>query len=278
MILDTIRSVYPELTRSQQRLADFVAHEYREAAFMTASDMALRLHLNEATVIRFAQRLGYSGYPDLVAAIRELVQHEFVAGHGGGESDANPVLSLLLAELDNAQRLARSISGSHLLGIVDLLARAESIYVLGQGQSHPYALLLCDALRAVDRPALHASIDPHSLAAALCDVGPESVVVGISADGERSGLVAAALRLARQRSAGTIAMACDPLSPCAQAAEYALICPQSGQLLLPSITSLAAMIDVLAQTLGARDLERVQDRRHLVNRTRDWIVSSVAEQ
>lgn len=275
MILDTIRRVYPELTRSQQRLADFVAHDYREAAFMTASDMADRLGLNEATVIRFAQRLGFGGYPDLVADIQELVQQQLLVPRDG--EDANPVLSLLSAELNHAQRLVRSLSPDHVREIVELLAGAESIYVLGQGVSQPYALLMCDALRAIGRRAVYSTVDPQSLAAALCELGPRSVLIGISADNERSDLVAGALRLARQRSIGTIAMACEPLSPCAQAAEYALVCPQSGQLFIPSITAMAATIDVVAQTLAARDPDRVQERRNLVDQARAWIASSAAD-
>ncbi|MHB1317917.1 MAG: MurR/RpiR family transcriptional regulator, partial [Anaerolineae bacterium] len=229
----------------------------------------------EATVIRFAQRLGFSGYPALVAEVRALVQQQLLVPHDNG--DASPVLSLLSAELDNAQRLVRSLSPDHVRGIVDLLAGAESIHVLGQGVSHPYALLMCDALRAVGRRAFYTAADPQSLAVTLCDIGPGDVVIGISADSERSDLVAGALRLARQRSVGTIAMACEPLSPCAQAAEYALICPQSGQLLIPSITAMAAMVDVLAQTLGARDPGRVQERWYLAGQARALIVSFAAD-
>lgn len=93
MILETIRRVYPELTRSQQLLSDFVAHSYREAAFMTASDLAQRLNLNEATVIRFAQRLGYSGYPELVTALRELVQQELIVAPGDTDVSQDSTLS-----------------------------------------------------------------------------------------------------------------------------------------------------------------------------------------
>ena len=39
-VLERIRQVYPQLTKSQKRLADFVTAYYREAAFMTASRLA----------------------------------------------------------------------------------------------------------------------------------------------------------------------------------------------------------------------------------------------
>ena len=79
MVLEKIRQLYPELTKSQRRLADFVAVSYREAAFMTASRLARKLGVNEATVIRFAQRLGYSGYPEFVQDVRAVVQDELGA-------------------------------------------------------------------------------------------------------------------------------------------------------------------------------------------------------
>ena len=43
MILEKIRQLYPKLTKSQKRLADFIATSYQEAAFMTASRLARRV-------------------------------------------------------------------------------------------------------------------------------------------------------------------------------------------------------------------------------------------
>jgi DNA-binding MurR/RpiR family transcriptional regulator len=276
MILDTIRRLYPDLTPSQRQLSDYIAHSYRDAAFLTASELAERLGLNEATVIRFAQRLGYDGYPELVSAIRELVQRELTVTPDAGEVRSHGALALLAAELENARRLVQSLSPNLVREIAGMLARADSIYVLGEGLGDPFSLLLCGALQAVGRRACHITADPEALSAVLCEVSPDAVLVGISTEGGHGSLVASALRLARQESIGTIAIACDALSPCAQAAEVAMICPQSGQLLLPPITAMAAMIDVLAQALVELDPERVRERRYLIGQTRALIMSVVA--
>ena len=74
MILEKIRQLYPQFTKSQRKLADFIANHYQEAAFMTASELAHALNLDAATVVRFSQFLGYSGFPELQHEIRERVR------------------------------------------------------------------------------------------------------------------------------------------------------------------------------------------------------------
>jgi DNA-binding MurR/RpiR family transcriptional regulator len=277
MILDTIRRLYPELTPSQRQLSDYIAHSYRDAAFLTASELAERLGLNEATVIRFAQRLGYDGYPDLVSSIRELVQRELLVTPDPGEGGSGDALALLAAELDNARRLVQSLSPTLVREIAGVLARASDIYVLGEGLGDQFSALMCGALQAAGYRACHVAPDPEALSAVLCEVSPDAVLVGISTDGEHTSLVASALRLARLKPCGTVAIACDALSPCAQAAEVAMICPQSGQLLLPPITAMAALVDVLAQALVALNPERVRERRNVLGKTRALIMSFVVD-
>lgn len=277
MILETIRRVYPELTKSQQELSDFITHSYREAAFMTASDLAQRLNLNEATVIRFAQRLGYSGYPELVAAVRELVQQELAIAPGDTDISQDADLELLAAELGNARRMVRSLSTGQIQQAAELLSGASCICVLGQGLSGALAILLGDLLRALGLHADQYPVDSESLATALHDVDARDVLVGISTGEEGSDLVGATLRMARQRGTHTVTITSDRLSPCAQAAEVALIAPCSGESSLPPVTAIAAMIDVLVHALGARDPERIRQRYELIRQTRSEILSLAAE-
>ena len=99
MILEKIRQIYPQLTKSQSRLADFIAASYQEAAFMTASRLARRVGVNEATVIRFAQRLDYAGYPDLIQDIQAIVQEELKLRFETLEPERDPLFDALNNEI-----------------------------------------------------------------------------------------------------------------------------------------------------------------------------------
>ena len=82
MFLEKIAHQYDRLGRNQKKIADFLTQEYREAAFMNGSVLSRRLGVDPATVTRFAQRLGYTGYPDLLCEIQELVKEELKAAYG----------------------------------------------------------------------------------------------------------------------------------------------------------------------------------------------------
>ena len=75
---DRIRRERPEMSKSFAKLADFLLNSYIEAAFMTASELAHALDLDAATVVRFSQFLGYSGFPELQREIRSRVKNDLL--------------------------------------------------------------------------------------------------------------------------------------------------------------------------------------------------------
>jgi len=62
----------PGLTKSQQDIASYLLASYDEAAFFSAADLAARLHVSEATVVRFARAIGYGGFPEMRRQLQEL--------------------------------------------------------------------------------------------------------------------------------------------------------------------------------------------------------------
>lgn len=250
MILEKIRQTYPELTKSQRRLADYIAQSYRQAAFMTASRLARKLSLNEATVIRFAQRLGYLGYPDLIADVQAIVQEELRMGAEVPEAiEEISFPDLIALELETLQRVVSHIAPELAQEVLETLANSRRTYVLGQGPSATLAGLLSASLRGLGLPAECLLADSAGLAMMVEDVDEHCVVVGISAVFE-SEEIACALRYAARKGARTVALARSPVSPCAQAADLAVICAADDNLELPSIAGFALVIDALVQLLG----------------------------
>lgn len=62
---------YNKLTKSEKNIADFMRQNQDEAAFLSAGEIALRLNLSEATMVRFARTLGFNSYPAMRAVLQE---------------------------------------------------------------------------------------------------------------------------------------------------------------------------------------------------------------
>jgi DNA-binding MurR/RpiR family transcriptional regulator len=274
MILEKIRQLYPKLTKSQKRLADFIATSYREAAFMTASRLARRVAVNEATVIRFAQRLGYGGYPELVDDIQAIVQEELKAKYEaeGGLGTREPFFTILDSEVENLQRGISHLVPELVSTALVMLRQASHIYVVGQGLAAPLADLFSLSLCAIGLSAESPPADSMSLGIVMESLARGSVVVGISAAGE-SITVANVLKYAAQRGARTLALTWSPIDMSAQAAEVAISCPANELFALPSVALLAVWIDAFVQALAEGDRDMLRSRAERIIHAQDILLS-----
>jgi len=223
MILERMRQLYPELSKSQRKLADYLVTSYHDAAFMTASRLAETVGVNEATVIRFAQRLGYRGFPEMLEAVQSLVYRDLEPGvrEGPPGVKADPLVSAVAAQAAALQRAAGRADADVLDRVRRLLATAASIVVVGQGLAEPLARYVSVSLASIGRPASSPSIASPELADALLRAREDTVLIGISlvAANDR---VARVLDRGRRQGARTVALSRSPISPTAQTAEFAL--------------------------------------------------------
>ncbi len=272
-VLDRVRQVYPQLTKSQKRLADYVLASYREAAFMTATNLAQALQLNEATVVRFAQRVGYKGYPGLVDEMRALVRDE-LQGRAVNEAPqaGGAFYGVLHAQVEALQRAETRLPPTLMRETLVLLRQAREVYVVGQGISSSLAQLLAELARFVGLKATVAAADALGLALSLADLDEHCAMVAVAA-GPPSEETANALRYARERGARTLAFTWSLTSPVAQAADLAVLCAAPEVSPLTSVGVMAGLIDAVLQTLAAENVEGVQARLERYVQARDYLLA-----
>ncbi|MCE5258804.1 MAG: MurR/RpiR family transcriptional regulator [Chloroflexi bacterium] len=249
MLLENLRQNYSTLSKSHQRLADYLADNYRQVAFMTSSQLAQEVHVNGATVTRFAQRLGYLGYPELTADLRSLVQRE-LAPESSVEASQQPAIGLALRNIaDNLGRTSLQLDALAAQQAQELLAGASRIIVLAQGSAVHPASLLTALLQIHGQKVCIPSGDPYALAAAVAEASPGMLVIGLAFLGE-SQEVAAALRYANQQNIDTLAIASSPTNSVVQAARLALswLADESN----PALTIIQAVNILAALVQGAR--------------------------
>lgn len=222
MLLEHLQQAYPNLSKSQRRLAAYLAANYRQVAFMTSSQLAHAVLVHEATVTRFAQHLGYVGYPELLADLRTLIHSELEpAAAITTEPNDRPVTLALHTIANRLASLDQHLDTRAIQQARELLASATRILVLGQGAAACLVLLLKELLSATGKVVTSAAGDPFALAAAIVDAGLGQLVIGLSFLDD-SQEVASALRFAGQQGAGTLAVASSPTSSLAQAAQVAI--------------------------------------------------------
>ena len=132
----------PGLTKSQQRIASYLLASYDEATFLSAADLAERLNVSEATVVRFAKAVGYAGFPDLRRCLQGLfrakatpasrLQRKLSELAG---SQGHVLTKVLDMEVQYLTEAAHSIAPADFDRAVDTLLGGRRIFVFGSGPS-----------------------------------------------------------------------------------------------------------------------------------------------
>ena len=208
-----IRQRFDEFSRSQKDVGQYIVDHLDEAAFHTAEELARRANTSSSTVVRFAQALGFEGFPELQASARE----EYRRRHSGnGEPDqtaAQPLFPIdqtefeaaLAADHVNIVETAKKIDRDEVAAAIERISRAERILLCGTDQMAFFASYLRHLLMLLDlRAEVVASPSQEGLAR-LGRIDEHTLVIGFSA-GRPHPLVVRAMKLARHRRADTIAI------------------------------------------------------------------------
>ena len=130
------------LTKSQQRIASYLLAGYDEAAFLPAADLAQRLNVSEATLVRFARAIGYAGFRDLRRCLQGLFRSQATPAsrlqHKLGElaSSRGHILAKVLdMEVQYLTEASHSIDPADFDRAVELLLGGERVFVFGSGPS-----------------------------------------------------------------------------------------------------------------------------------------------
>lgn len=130
---------YASLTNNQRRLADFVMQNSAEAAMMSSREMARHLRVSEATVVRFAQQIGFVGYPEFRQALQGQVLREIrsseriVATLEDSDPKQGTLHQVVAATSRHLELLLRNVSEADLERIVVAISGAATVYVFGEG-------------------------------------------------------------------------------------------------------------------------------------------------
>jgi len=132
----------PDLTKSQQRIASYLLANYDEAAFLPAVDLAERLDLSQATLVRFAKAIGYSGFRDLRRSLQGLFRVRATPASrlqqklGELASSQGHVLSKVLAmELQYLTEASHTVDPADFDHAVEILLSGRRIFVYASGPS-----------------------------------------------------------------------------------------------------------------------------------------------
>lgn len=263
-IEDRIQSKADTFSRKQRLLADYLLAQGSTSALLTAADLANAVEVSEATVVRFSQTLGYSGYPelrrDLGASLRSDVTTLSRFSSTLESADGSSLVERsLLGDLTGIQLTAARLDEDQLIAAAAAIMGGGCVWTVGTLMSFPAAHLLRTGLRmiGVDANVLDGAIDAAGLE--FQDRAPSDVLISIALRRYSAGTVGT-VDLARRVGMTCIAITDDVLSPTATRSDLTLLVAPTEQEFFQSTTSVTSVVTALVTACSLKNPTESQQR------------------
>ncbi|MBU3180943.1 MurR/RpiR family transcriptional regulator [Clostridium psychrophilum] len=261
---DLMRSIqikFPRLSKGQKLIAEYILKHYDKAAFMTAAKLGISVGVSESTVVRFANELGFSGYPKLQKSLQELIKNKLTTVQrielsNDFMTQENALKGVLKADMENIRATLEKINYQSFEDIVNSLFKARKIYIIGLRSSSALAEFLAFYLNLILDNVKVVAYGVSDIFEQMLNVDEQDIVIGIGFPRYTTRTIEA-LAFAKSKNANVIAITDSLLSPLAAKADYTLIAQSNMASFVDSLVAPLSVINALIIAVGLREKEKI---------------------
>jgi DNA-binding MurR/RpiR family transcriptional regulator len=257
-----IRSAYPDLPENQRKVADVLLQRIREVPFLSVIDLENLSGTSKATVVRLAQRLGFSGYLELREKLSAGMQSEI---SGGGaipllsrESDGETLTAVARQDVKNINQTLAQIDRTVFVRVAEMFLEASHVYTFGLGVSSLLAKVLAYSLNQVAVSSTPFAHEHETFFEQIHQVDPSDVVVAFSFHPYSSETIDTA-RVLAVRGVPIVAVTDRVTSPICFVSKAILPVASENLLFTNSISAMSVVINALTTEVALRNKQRATD-------------------
>ncbi len=255
------------MPRQQRSIADYVLEHLTTVPFLSVPELARRVGVSEATVVRFAQRLGYPGFSELKVELVELLQQQLRQGADGPAEDV--VLDVLgaVAELEvaNIRRTVDALDRKVVAEVAEAFFAADGVFSFGMGVSAHLAELAAYSLLQIGLRASCLSTRFSSPREQLVAVTPRDLVLVFSLP-PYSRQALDVLDEARRIGVPAVAVTDRVTAPAARLARWVLPVKSDNMMFTNAIAAVTVLLNALATEVAAGHREQAVAALSRINR------------
>ena len=261
-LINNIKAQYPRFSKGQKLIAKYILENYDKVAFMTACKLGDIVGVSESTVVRFANALGYSGYPKLQAALQELIKNKLTTVQrvemAKEYNDDTTILNKVLkSDIDNIKTTMDEINIKAFEESANKLLKAKKIYIIGMRSSFVIAQYLGFYLNIIHDNVQIIRMDMGDAFEQIVRVGKDDVVLAISFPrySKKSYQV---VSYAKEKGAHIISLTDSVFAPVASIADNVLLVKSNMASFVDSLVPALSVANALIISVGMKEKEEIK--------------------
>ncbi len=267
-----IRAERDQMSAIERRIADFILSDTHLLRDYSSQQLANALGISQSSVVKFSQKLGFKGYPDLKFSIGEELARTGNGGdHADSDKDVDDTPSDVLWRVKGDAREETDLVNpvAQFAAAVAALDTARRILVFGQGEDGLHAILFASRIAQLGL-AVTVQRDAALALAPLLALEGDDVLFVLSEYGMQADLLPL-VRAARGNSARVISVTRHTANPLRTHADIELLV--SAHAAEPHIEAMAfrSAMQHLLDRLVLRLWQAQRGRREHFSRIREYL-------
>lgn len=263
-VYQMIAEKMPMMSKSQKKLATYILENTNTVPFYTVATLSKRAGVSEASVVRFAVFLGFSGYRELQSEMQQSVQKQLttrerikISSQVYDDSDQG-IYDIFKDDIANIRSTMENLDTKALLDAVDLLLKGKEIYISANRSSVSLGMFLeyyLDIILGNTHLLGPVEIKPE----VLHRLNEKDVVVGISF-ARYSMSTVNMMSYAKELNATTIAITDNLRSPLIPHADVVLTASSQLPTFFDSYVAPLSLINTLITFVGQKRMDESEER------------------
>ena len=261
-LISHIQSQYPRFSKGQKLIAQYILKNYDKVAFMTACKLGETVGVSESTVVRFANALGYSGYPKLQDALQELIKNKLTTVQRVDmvkefNDDSAILKKIVKSDIDNIKDTLDEIDEKAFEEASNRILKARRIYILGMRSSFTIAQYLGFYLGIILDSVHVIRTDMGDAFEQVVKINEDDVLIAISFP-RYSTKSYQIVSYAKEKGAHIISLTDSPFAPVASLTDNLLLVKSNMVSFVDSLVPALSIANALIVSVGMKEKEDIK--------------------
>jgi len=250
-IKNRIQDHYDSLSKNHKKLADYFIDNFDAIPFLSVQQIAKATLLSVASVVRFAQKIGFNGYLEMREEIslnlqKQINKKEFFALIDKKNNLKQDHLTLVAnQEIKNISETVNLIERGNFDKSIKIILQSKRIYTVGLGISYMLAEILAYQLSQVANSSSNFSHSHSSFLEQLLYVNSDDVLIALSFPPYSNETIEAA-KFAQKKKIKVIAITNKTSAPISRFSDIQIIVQSENLVFNNSFSAISVLINAIA--------------------------------
>lgn len=261
-LINIIQSHFAKLSKGQKIIAQYILTDYDKVAFMTAAKLGDTVGVSESTVVRFANAIGFDGYPKLQKSLQEMIKTKLttvqrVEMSKEYSNDFITLKKVLRADIENIKGTLDDIDPDAFESAINKIVSARKIYIVGLRSSATLSEYLAFYLNFILDNVVLVNYGISDVFEQFLKVTEEDLVIGISFP-RYSKRTYELLKYAKEQGADIISITDSKLAPISELSSNILIARSNMASFVDSLVAPFSVANALIVSVGMRKKSEIK--------------------